>query len=192
MKLRRSSPAPATLALGVLMLAAPGCNSTSGGAGQSGGAPPVAVPQPPPAWTGAFLEPALMVARRIEITGPLGLMDHCTTTQDPGRVVYAAETTERGFEQRLTRAPGLNELVQLRGSIDQWRLVATDLLILREDPTARTVSVRAEGDVFLNRGEDQQRDSFYELEVPVGAPAPIQPAGYATESAAGNQGDGGE
>ena len=131
-----------------------------------------------------------MVSRRIEITGPLGLMDHCTTTQDPGRVVYAAETTERGFEQRLTRAPGLNELVQLRGSIDQWRLVATDLLVLREDPYAQTVSVRAEGDVFLSRGEEQLRDSFYELEVPVGSPGPTQPASYADESSATEEGGG--
>ena len=71
--------------------------------------------------------------------------------------------------------------MQLRGSLDQWRLVATDLLILREDPYAQSVSVRAEGDVFLNRGEDQHRDAFYEMEVPVGSPAPIQPASYATE-----------
>lgn len=192
MKLSQCSRACAALLSAALLAVAPGCNATPGGGAENGGAPPVAVPQPPPAWTGAFLEPALIVARRIEITGPVGLMDHCTTTQDPGRVVYAAETTERGFEQRLTRAPGLNELVQLRGSIDQWRLVGTDLLILREDPSVRTVSLKAEGDVFFNRGEEQRRDPFFELEVPVGAPAPIQPASYADEGAAASEGSDGQ
>jgi hypothetical protein len=182
MKLRRPSVARAGWMSAALLAVAPGCNSTNGG----GVEPQVAVPEPPPVWTGAFLEPAVLVAGRIEVVGPLGLVDHCTTTQDPGRAVYEAETTERGFEQRLTRAPGLNELVQLRGSLDQWRLVATDLLILREDPFRDSVSVQAEGDVFFSRGEEQRRDAFFELEVPVGSPAPVEPASPAASGATGS------
>lgn len=160
-----------------------GCQSTGEGAtGGSGSQVSPVIPEPPPAWTGVFLEPAEMLARRIEITGPAGLVDHCTTTRDPGRVIYTAETTESGFEQRLSRAPGMNELVPLRGTLDQWHLVATDLLVLREDPSVEGISVRAEGDVFLLRGDDQVRKAFFELDVPIGAPPPVRAASSSEET----------
>ncbi len=108
-------------------------------------AAPLAGPAVPRPFTDRFLGEAWLVARAIEVEGPLGLLDHIAAGQDTQSFDYRAESIPAGYRQTWTRrADAVNGL---RAQLDGWALVATDRLVVLERFDEVSVTLRAAGDV---------------------------------------------
>jgi len=100
-----------------------------------------------PAWTEEFRSPALLMANRVTIEGPKGLVDHVATRLEPRFHGYAAETLPEGFRQVITSLePGAG--IEIRAYLDAFQVVAFEELVLLERPGQVDVIVRAEGDAY--------------------------------------------
>lgn len=142
--MRKLSP---ILAASALVLGA--CTTTTeqdpGDGGMVSEGPPVPlVPRP---WTVAFRSPALIVAEKVHIEGPRGLLDHVATRAEDGFHSYVAETLPEGFQQRFeVLRPETG--VELRAWLDNYEIVVLRELVLLERPGDVEVSLRAEGDAY--------------------------------------------
>jgi len=130
----------------VLSLAA-GCGS-SGVSDSTVDAPPAGgAPAPPRPWTGEFLQPAVLVAARVRIEGPQGLLDHVVTRPDPLSHLHSEATLPEGYLQKLSQRPGAPE-AEIKAQLDQLVIAATQRLEILERPGPVDVVVIAEGDAF--------------------------------------------
>ncbi len=108
-----------------------------------------------PPFTTAFREPGVLVAERVRIEGPVGLLEHFAAVQDPERFEYVAEATDEGFRQRWTLLPGV--FGEIRGQLDGWQIAALSRLEVLERHREGPVVLEASGDVFVSAGlADQQ------------------------------------
>jgi len=123
-----------------------------GGGGDPGAADEVS-PEPPAPWTSEFLEPALLIANRIDLVGPPGLAKHFVARQDPETNEYAVKATDQGLVQSIRPRSGLGR-VEIRAQLDAWTLVAFEGMRVLERPTPCDVEVVARGDAFWNGPAD--------------------------------------
>ena len=130
--------------------------------GSCAGPPEATEDLPPPAprlttepWSDAFEEPAVLLARRIEIRGPDRVAERFVAVQDPERIRIEVETTPEGLRQVFTvLEPG----AIARGQLDGWELNAEQQLVVLRQPGQVDVQVRAVGNAFFQRvGGEEQR-----------------------------------
>ena len=105
------------------------------------------VPQAPRPWTPAFRQASLVIADRVHIEGPKGLLDHVATRAEDGFHSYEAETLPKGFEQRF-RVLEPESGVELRAWLDNVEIVAMRELVVLERPGELDVLLRATGDAY--------------------------------------------
>lgn len=120
---------------------------------QEGVDSPPEVPAPPTRvlptpWTDAFLGRALVLADRITVEGPAGLVEHCVMTLDDALFERTERPTADGLEWvlRPRGSGGGQEL--LRAQIDAWNLVAYKEIRMDLRAGLKEVIVTAEGDAL--------------------------------------------
>jgi len=97
-------------------------------------------------WTESFTRASLLVADRIVIEGPKGLMDHVALRQDAENLDYSAETLPEGFRQVLRRKDP-TAFIEIVAGMDNWQLVALDSVLVLERPGDVPVRIIAAGGV---------------------------------------------
>lgn len=145
------------------------------------GEPAAPLPEPAP-WTEEFMQKALLLADRIRVEGPTGLLDHVVVRSDDALYNRVVKTTEEGFLQ-VTRVKGVasgqgrqpvhRELVD--GQLDAWQLAAYEEIVLLERPGEVPVTVVAVGDVLWEDPDgNRERGPRLEFrgEIHRGAPPP--------------------
>ena len=159
----QSRKSKGTLVLGAL------CALTLGGCGSTGDSPSddeqalaeQALEKP---WTDAFTHGSLLVADRVVIEGPKGLMDHVALRQDATNLDYSADTLPEGFRQVLKRKDP-SAFVEIVAGLDNWEIVALDSVMVLERPGDVEVRIVAAGRVSWHNtdargslsGETEQR-----------------------------------
>lgn len=123
-------------------------------------------------WTDYFGGAAILVADRIRIEGPPGLLEHLVLRADDDLFERTVKTTPEGLLQTLRPrqlAEGGRELA--RGQLDAWQLAATGEIVALERPGDVPVSVVAEGEAFWRDPDgEQRRGSRLAFEASVQAP----------------------
>lgn len=147
-----------SLALAAALLLTAACAS------QRPAAPPERAPESasdapqPKAWPGEFQREAVLAAARIEVIGPVGLLDHIAIRQDAENHEHAESATEAGL-RIVERQRAESDGSPIRAQLDALVLVADVELVVLESPSAEGVSVQASGDVFLryvDTGEERR------------------------------------
>ncbi|MDG1491308.1 MAG: hypothetical protein P8R43_05410 [Planctomycetota bacterium] len=153
-------------ALTALLLLAPGCRSAGTAAQEplvapvdgaapatepSGGAegwtePEAFVPPPPPEWTGAFGETAVLLANTLRIEGPAPLLLHVVASSDKELYERSVTTTARGFVQVIKRRATSSR--EVRVQLDAWSLAAMEEVVIVETAAQGPVKVFASGNVI--------------------------------------------
>lgn len=124
-------------------------------------------PAPPLPWPADFQGSATLLADRIRVEGPPGLLDHCVTRSDDRLFLRTVKTTEEGLLQVVQPGPAAAG-DPVRGQLDGWALAALQQLVLLERPNAEAVTVIAEGGVFWATPDgDEQRAARREFIAPL-------------------------
>ena len=97
-------------------------------------------------WPEDFTRASLLVADRVVIEGPKGLMDHIALRQDPANLDYSADTLPEGFRQLLKRKDP-SAFVEIVAGLDNWKIVALDSVLVLERPGDVPVRIVAAGRV---------------------------------------------
>ncbi|MFT6041299.1 MAG: hypothetical protein ACJAZ8_002097 [Planctomycetota bacterium] len=105
-------------------------------------------------WTDAFTHASLLVADRVVIEGPKGLMDHIALRQDAANLNYSADTLPEGFRQVLKRKDP-TAFVEIVAGLDNWKIVALDSVMVLERPGDVEVRVVASGRVSWHNTDDR-------------------------------------
>jgi hypothetical protein len=114
------------------------------------------------AWPSEFQREAVLAATRIEIVGPIGLLDHVAIRQDSENHEHSETATESGL-RIVERQRAESDGSPIRAQLDALVLVADVELVVLESPAAQDVSVQASGDVFLryvDTGEERRARSL--------------------------------
>lgn len=155
------------LALATALLLAAGCASERPAAAPTS-APKESSAAPAPQageklpWPGEFQREAVLAATRIEVVGPIGLLDHVAIRQDAENHEHAESATEAGL-RIVERQRAESDGSPIRAQLDALVLVADVELVVLESPAAQEVSVQASGDVFLryvDTGEERRARSL--------------------------------
>ena len=104
------------------------------------------VPPPLAPWTEAFGDSAMLLANRVTIEGPVGLLDHFVMRGDDEMFERVTKVTEDGFVQILRPYPEVFD--PAKAHLDRWNINAMQELRATENPNATEVTVIAEGDVI--------------------------------------------
>jgi len=166
----RSTLRPLLLRLALALLAfAAGC--VAPGELDAGGGP-AGEPELPRPWTARFRSQGLVVADRIFIEGPQGLLDHVAARSEDGFHSYEAETLPEGFRQTF-RVLRPEAGVELRAYLDAFEVVAFRELVIIERPGELPVRIHASGDAFMHEegGAEDRRGTQLEI---VGVLGPAQ------------------
>lgn len=126
-------------------------------------------PQPvePLPWPEDFQGRATLLADRIRVEGPPGLLDHCVARSDDRLFLRTVKTTDEGLLQVVQPGPAAAG-DPVRGQLDGWALAALQQLVLLERPGAEAVTVVAEGGVFWATPDgDEQRAARREFTAPL-------------------------
>ena len=102
----------------------------------------------PTPWTDAFLGRAMLLADRITIEGPAGLVEHCVMTLDDALFERTERPTADGLEWVLKPRAGVGSQELLRAQIDAWRLAAFKEIRMDLRAGMREVIVTAEGNAL--------------------------------------------
>ncbi len=114
-------------------------------------APEVRVPPTkvlPTPWTAAFLGRAILLADRITIEGPAGLVEHCVMTLDDALFERTERPTADGLELILKPRGGTDGQELLRAQIDAWNLAAYKEIRMDLHAGMSEVIVTAEGNAL--------------------------------------------
>ena len=139
----RFSPALLLLPL----LAAAACGTPPAPAAET--STPLAAPArpAPEPWPATFGEPALLVADRIQVEGPRGLLEHFAARVEPAVHERVEKTLPAGYLQRITVRPDSAQ-AEIRAWLDGLEIVALESLTALERPGEVELFVLAEGDAF--------------------------------------------
>lgn len=119
------------------------------------------VPAPVP-WPDTFQRECVLAATRIEVVGPIGLLDHIAIRQDSINHEHLEAVTAEGLRIEERQKPD-SDLSPIRAQLDALVLVADESLVVIESPTARTVIVQGFGDAFLrsvDSGEERRAQTL--------------------------------
>tara|TARA_R110002126_G_scaffold194901_1_gene342882 strand:- start:1267 stop:1935 length:669 start_codon:yes stop_codon:yes gene_type:complete len=127
------------------------------------------VPPPPAPWTLAFQEGAMLLADRVTIEGPAGLLEHFVMRGDDSLFERVTKTTAAGFVQVLR--PRNDVFDPAKAHLDRWNLNALYELRAIENPAFTEVKVTAEGNaIWRSTDGETQRGAKLEflghIEVP--------------------------
>lgn len=145
-------------------------NSKSGTEG-----PSLREPEPPKPWTSQFRAPSLLVADRVFIEGPQGLLDHFASRSEDGFHSYEAETLPEGFKQSFkVLRPGSG--VELRAYLDNFEVVVFRELVVIERPGEMDVRLEASGDAYWRdtSSGDERRGPRLEFVGVIGEPSQLE------------------
>ena len=123
--------------------------------------PEANVPAPPPEWTGAFGETAVLLANTLRIEGPAPLIEHVVASSDKELYDRRVTTTPLGLVQVIKRRSTSSR--EVRVQLDAWSLAAIDEVTIVETAAQGPVKVIANGkaiwrdlDARLMQGERLQ------------------------------------
>jgi len=115
----------------------------------------------PKAWTDAFQSSAMLLADRIRIEGPVGLIDHVAIRSDDVLFLHTSETTVDGFLQRTvpiqSNQRSTDQTYLLRGQLDAWQITALVEVVVLERPGDVPVTVIAQGNVVWRDRDGAER-----------------------------------
>jgi hypothetical protein len=148
----------------------PNPSSTSAQAGMEMQTEEEFVPPPPAAWTLAFQEGAMLLADRVTIEGPAGLLEHFVMRGDDALFERVTKTTSVGFVQIIR--PRENVFDPAKAHLDRWNLNALFEMRAIENPAFTEVKVTAEGNaIWRSTDGDTQRGATLifkgQIETPV-------------------------
>ncbi|MBM3991886.1 MAG: hypothetical protein FJ298_12865 [Planctomycetes bacterium] len=131
------------------------------------GATPRSSDAPTP-WSTAFQREAVLAAARIEVVGPIGLLDHVAIRHDGENHEHFESATPDGL-RIVERQRAESDGSPIRAQLDALVLLADVELVVLENPAQTQVRVEASGDVFLRYVDtgDERRARSLRLE---GAP----------------------
>jgi hypothetical protein len=98
-------------------------------------------------WPRTFQRSALLVADRVVIEGPKGLLDHVALSQDPDVVDYVVETLPEGFRQVVSKRSDVG-FVEIKAALDALEITALESVMVLERPGDVPVRVIAVGGVW--------------------------------------------
>jgi hypothetical protein len=110
----------------------------------------------PAAWTQEFLRPATLLADRIRIEGPQGLLDHLVVRSDDQYFLRTAKATAAGLLQ-VTRARSSAGGELVGAQLDRWQLRAFEEISVLVNPALTSVRVVAEGDAFWRTPDGKEK-----------------------------------
>jgi len=137
--------------LSLAALLALGCASERPASPTTTVAEPGSIPLSPRAqtpWPAAFQREAVLAAARIEVVGPIGLLDHAAMRQDAENHEHIESATADGL-RIVERQRAQSDGSPIRAQLDALVLLADLELVVLESPAVTEVSVEARGDVFL-------------------------------------------
>jgi len=105
-------------------------------------------PEPPPAWTEAFLRNSALLADRVHVEGPHGLLHHIAVVSDQESFEHSTETRAEGLVQITRVREDLTYPPQIRAQLDQMTIMALRELVVIERPGDVPVRVIARGDAY--------------------------------------------
>ena len=125
--------------------------------------PPAEAPTEPEVrpWTEAFMRKSALVADRVEIRGPRGLLDHTVVQQDPENFTHETSTRPDGFWQRTAIRPDRDIYDPIRAQLDAMQIMALREVVLLERPGQVPVEVIAHGEVYwhdVGSGREKRGD----------------------------------
>jgi len=156
----------------------PATETAAGAARQSSAVAPRAEDDEPlftPApWTERFSTPAVLVAERVRIEGPSGLMEHLAVLADDELFETTLRATAEGLVQTVRPRPEAQSSgVTVRAHLDAWQLVAFRELESVERPGDVPIRIVAQGEVTWRDRDGQQRTGpALEIEEHLDPPAP--------------------
>lgn len=121
-----------------------------------------AEPRPAAPWTETFRREAVLAARRVEVLGPVGLLEHLAIRVDPDNHDHVETATEQGL-RIVERQRADSDGSPIRAQLDGLVIVVDEELIVLESPAVEQVTVRADGDVYLryvDGGEERRARSL--------------------------------
>jgi hypothetical protein len=113
-------------------------------------------------WTATFVEPAVLFAATVEITGPLGLRQHVAVRQDSLRHEHSEVTTAQGYRIAQRQRPD-SDGEPIKAHLDALEIHADVELVIFERVDVDEVTVHARGDVYyhvLKSGEERRVPSL--------------------------------
>ncbi|MEE8468258.1 MAG: hypothetical protein V3T22_07370 [Planctomycetota bacterium] len=124
-------------------------------------------------WTDTFQATAMLLADRIRIEGPVGLVNHVVVRGDDALFRRTNETLPEGFLQRTvplrTTTESTDQTYLVRGQLDAWQLTALVELVVLERPGDVPVTVIAEGHVvWRDRDGAERRENRIVWTGPIG------------------------
>jgi hypothetical protein len=116
------------------------------------------------------MQPATLLADRIRIEGPEGLLEHLVVRSDDEYFLRTARTSSEGLLQ-VTRARSSAGGELVGGQLDRWQLSAFEEISVLIHPGLQTVRVVAEGEAFWRTPDgSEQRGSRLSFDKPVKQP----------------------
>ncbi len=115
----------------------------------------------PKIWTDAFASQAMLLADRIRIEGPAGLLDHVVVRSDDALFLRTTEARSDGFLQRTvprqSNQASTDQTYLVRGQLDAWQFTAIEEVVVFERPGDVPVTLIAEGHVVWRDRDGAQR-----------------------------------
>ena len=112
----------------------------------------------PAPWTERFATPAVLIADRVHIEGPSGLLEHLAVLADDELFETSVRSTAEGLVQTVRPRPAAQSSgVTVRAHLDAWQLVAFRELTSVERTQDVPIRIVAEGDVTWRDRDGQER-----------------------------------
>ena len=128
---------------------------------------PVADLEPLP-WTDEFQDKALLLANRITVEGPPGLIEHMVFLVDDESFEQAVQSVPGGLRKSMRpKDAAAASGAMVRGQLDAWQLAAFEQIEMRVMNDAERIQIRASGDA-LWENPDGERMRAAELNFDMG------------------------
>ncbi len=152
---------PLGFALGALVLC--GACSSPKKAENPAKATPATAPKPSDEaaakpWPTTFQRECVLAAAKVEITGPKGLIEHLAIRQDSLNHAHTESATPEGLRIVESHKPESDQ-TPIRAQLDGLVIVADEMLIVIESPTAEKLLIEATGDAYfryVDSGEERR------------------------------------
>lgn len=118
-------------------------------------APVEAVAKP---WPTTFQRECVLAAAKVEISGPKGLIEHLAIRQDSLNHAHTETATPEGLRIVESHKPESDQS-PIRAQLDGLVIVADELLVVLESPTAEKLVIEASGDAYfryVDSGEERR------------------------------------
>ena len=109
-------------------------------------------------WPTTFQRECVLAAAKVEITGPKGLIEHLAIRQDSLNHAHSESATPEGLRIVESHKPESDQS-PIRAQLDGLVIVADELLIVTESPTAEKLVIEASGDAYfryVDSGEERR------------------------------------